>query len=202
MKPLFVFDIDETLVHTFESKSGYRNAEKEPLYEIYTLDLDDDFYWGYIRPHARDLLTFCSQQGNVAFWSAGDEDYVREVLKILLKPIPNVKPMFIWSRNYCVNMPEDKSNKKNLDEGDIKKPLEKICFQMGNTMDNIMIFDDRNDVGSENLANLLWVYAFKPEKKKTKDDSELHEVIEFLKHNIGKKSLQEIASEYHSKSRE
>lgn len=201
MKPLFIFDIDETLVHTFDSKSGYKSAEKEPLYELYTMDIEDDFFWGYVRPFTRELLMLCSKYGNVAFWSAGDEDYVREVVKILLNPIPEVKPLFVWSRGSCVYMPDNKLNKKTLNEGDLKKPLEKVCIHKNISMDHIMIFDDRNDVGSENSANLLWVNAFRPDKKKQNDDTELHDIIKYLENNINKKNIQEIACEYHSKSR-
>lgn len=198
MKPLFIFDIDETLVHTFDSKSGYKNAEKNPLYELYTLDIDDDFYWGYIRPHARELLLLCNKIGRVAFWSAGEEEYVKQVLKVILDPIPKLEPLFVWSRDYCVHMPENKMIKRMLTDGDLKKPIEKVCFHQNVCLESIIIIDDRNDVGSENLANLLWVGAFKPEKSKTNDD-ELLQVINHLKLHVNK-TPQEIASSFHSKS--
>ena len=209
-RPLFVFDIDETLVHTFDSKSGYQQAvqqaEKNPIYELYTLDLDGEFYWGYIRPYAREMLTFCSEVGNFGFWSAGMQDYVEAIVDVLLKPIPNVKPKFVWSRNYCKNALNKWNSTK---EFDMKKPLENISHAISKGiiqinepigMQDIVIIDDRDDVCSLNLAHYFNIKAFKPDKKPKKaDDNEFEHLIQFIEDGLqNRKHILEICSQYNS----
>lgn len=204
-RPLFVFDIDETLVHTFESKSGFNQAEKGAPYEVYSLEFDDDFYWGFIRPFARDLIQLCDKVGRVAFWSAGQDDYVNAIVPKILNTT-DVKPVFIWHREYCKTLPDKWYSVK---EFNMKKPLENImsAIEVGEikpkepvSFQDIVIIDDRDDVCSQNPSHHFFIEAFKPDKKsKEAKDSELKKLMEHIQDGVKKrKHILEISSTYNA----
>lgn len=148
-----VLDLDETLVHTFDTISDSKaNAIREdPDYirvrdRIYMIDVNDPFtrkgeghhiyMWGIIRPHAKEFLDFCFEYFKVvAIWTAGTKSYAKEIVTELAKRTS--EPNIVYSKDECV----DSSGHCSF------KDLAKMIAECNATMNlsNTFIVDDRLD---------------------------------------------------------
>lgn len=114
-RPLFVFDLDETLIQTQEIEKVPRSGtESDTTYEgmrfpphsrgfVYMSEYSEYVRVNlvHVRPYADDLLRACFEHGNVAFWSSGDIDYVRYVTNKLLEMCEKTPAdaCFVWGRH-------------------------------------------------------------------------------------------------------
>lgn len=165
-----VFDLDETLVHTFDEYEKYRdlNIQRDPrLFElrrrIYKMRLEDLFQkrgsgvstdlWGVTRPHVKDLLVFCSSYcKHVGVWSAGQAPYVHAIVDELFRDIKAPDIVFTWDD--CQRNPD----------GSLEKPLSQM-FQAfpGMTPQNTIIIDDRpSTFARANPQNGVVIPAYEP----------------------------------------
>jgi hypothetical protein len=166
-----VFDIDETLVHTFDDYDKlkdlkiFTDAKNMKLRNrVYKLSLEDMFekkgrgtetqMWGITRPHLKEFLIYCfTYFKNVGVWSAGQAPYVKAVVKDIFKDIQKPVAVFTW---------DDCS--VNDDEGIYEKPLEKMYKVVPNMNEtNTFILDDRTTSFSGcNNENGILIPAYKP----------------------------------------
>lgn len=166
-----VFDIDETLVHTFDDYDKLKDlkifteAKNMKLRNrIYKISLEDMFdkkgtgtqsqMWGITRPHLKEFLIFCfSYFRNINVWSAGQGPYVRAVVREIFKDIGTPTMVYVWDD--CENDEE---------EGIYEKPLRKMYTKspiMNDT--NTFILDDRTTSFSGcNNDNGILIPAYKP----------------------------------------
>ena len=186
-----VFDIDETLVHTFEDFTRlkelgiYRNPKTFDLRKrIYKMSLEDMFQkkgsgtqadlWGVTRPHLRELLVFCSTYfRNVCVWSAGQYAYVHNVSKDIFRDIKQPNVIFTW--NQCVKG----------EGGSLEKPLANM-YKMIPSMNatNTFVIDDRQSTfGKVNPGNGILIPAYAPPDTIdgiSTDDPTLRQLIQFF----------------------
>lgn len=166
-----VFDIDETLVHTFEdydklkSLQIFTDAKNMKLRNrVYKLSLEDMFdkrgtgsqtlMWGITRPHLREFLVFSfAYFNNVTVWSAGQGPYVRAVVREIFKGIADPAAVFVWDD--C---------EVDDDEGIYAKPLRKMYQQIPSmNPNNTFIIDDRTtSFSGPNPDNGILIPAYKP----------------------------------------
>lgn len=165
-----VFDLDETLVHTFDDYEKYRelNIQRDPrLFElrrrVYKLRLEDLFQkrgagattdlWGIMRPHVKDLLVFCSSYcKHVGVWSAGQAPYVHAVVDELFRDVKSPDIVFTWDD--CQQNPD----------GSIEKPLTRMFQALPSmTPQNTIIIDDRpSTFARANPLNGIAIPAYEP----------------------------------------
>ncbi len=176
-----VFDLDETLVHTFPNSVG--EDEKKVLalsrdLGIYTdpnlLDIRDRSYrvplddptktrgtgekfacWGITRPHFEEFMVFAfSYFKTVNIWSAGARSYVEETTSFLERRKLPGEFKVVYTRDQCV--------KQN---GNHYKPLEKMLQEHPEigTLNNTFIVDDRADTFSYNPQNGILIPVYRPE---------------------------------------
>ena len=168
-----VFDIDETLVHTFDDYDKlkqlriYTDAKNMKLRSrIYKLSLEDMFnkrgsgtnslLWGITRPYLPEFLTFCFNYfRNVTVWSAGQGPYVHAVVNEIFKDIGTPKLVYVW---------DDCEIDENA--GIYEKPLRKMYKEIS-SMDetNTFILDDRTTSFSKcNPNNGILIPPYKPDE--------------------------------------
>lgn len=161
-----ILDLDETLVHSF---SGYDVLRELKLFtsprhiglRARIFVLPDDI-WGIARPHAETFLRACFDNfATVGVWSAGEDDYVRDVVTRVFRSLP--KPDVVMTRDNC------------LDDGEIfTKPLSvarayyeqvgrhDVVMNEGNTL----IIEDRpSAVLPEDRFNSVFVPPYEPEAR-------------------------------------
>src|SRR5438128_464430 len=97
-----VLDLDSTLIHTQDTMQSLKKINlmndptlghlKRRCYVLKFIDKDEDGktsrgdLWGITRPHIEEFLLFCFSYFRVVIvWSAGDENYVHEVVNHLFK---------------------------------------------------------------------------------------------------------------------
>ncbi|MDZ4835183.1 MAG: HAD family hydrolase [Candidatus Melainabacteria bacterium] len=86
-KPLIIFDLDETLIHSRQEPLG-RDAD----YVLERLHV-------YFRPNAVELILAASKNHEIAVWSAGSPLYVDSIVSQIFPA--HLEPLFIWNREHC-----------------------------------------------------------------------------------------------------
>lgn len=151
MKKYIIFDLDETLIHTFENMEYYENLKHEN--QTYKIEFGDMSLWGVFRPNLFKMLNNLKNKYKLAVWSAGNYDYVKKIVEIIFK---NIDLEFIWSREKCYKFYDINESFEYY-----KKPLSKVFnkFPYMN-YNNTFIIDDRLDVCSENIFNHIHIPKF------------------------------------------
>jgi hypothetical protein len=182
-----VLDIDETLLVTNTDGSEFPEALKnhpEVSKAYYTVNTREGIYWGVKRPHVDEFLAYCFKRfdGRVAFWSAGKEGYVNEVVKVLDPP---GTPIFIRNRSQC----DELHAEQQLEDGRIKlvptlwKPLQAVFDAYPQfTRYNTWVLDDRQEYAQENLLNWLSIPPYNPTPAQLlpRDDDYLLRLMDWL----------------------
>jgi TFIIF-interacting CTD phosphatase-like protein len=180
-----ILDLDETLVHTEEDMDLLERLGilEDPACshlkpDLYILQLDDEGgqdveLWGTHRPNLTLFLLFCLTYFQVvAVWSAGQSDYVHDLVKRLFAPLR--PPDIIFTFDDC------ELNK----DGDWIKPLSKMFKSPQNagrmTYENTFILDDRLYTFDKNPDNGLLIPAYSPASKAEIECDD--ESLEQLKH--------------------
>lgn len=154
-----VLDLDETLVHSFDSGDRFHDFSGELTPEqqkrIYTIKFSDGDIVGYVRPYVEDFLEVAFDEfESVGVWSAGTKSYVEKIVELLFRGRPL---KFVMSRDEC--------NELQIDKGDIPcrfKPLENIYASHPTHNDkNTLIIDDRKDICSLNCMNNIQLPMFR-----------------------------------------
>jgi hypothetical protein len=179
-----IFDLDETLVHTFFGSAGYSEALacSEIARNLFKLNMEGS-PWGVVRNFASLVLEELKTAGwGVLVWSAGDREYVDAVVKAVFP----FNPVLVWSRRECDNV-------YSHEEGQFirVKPLEKmwnspVLAPLRMTRFNTLIVDDKDEVCTFNPANHVKIKAFAPTKtklqcSKEQEDQSLVKLCDLLK---------------------
>lgn len=167
-----VVDLDETMVFSFfPSDEDYKIfKKKEPTIDnYYEFKLNDGTQvCGLIRPHAIEFLSFCFENMNVGFWSAGVEDYVIKIVKILLSKVDKMGqkcvPSFIYYRDMCdftVTRKKKGCSEDCFDCYSYNKPLTTIYNSFPtHSAHNTLIIDDRRSYVQRNILNWIEIKPY------------------------------------------
>ena len=151
---LIIFDIDNTLIY------GTKGPEKES-------DFTFEGYHFYIRPYAKELLEFCRNYFQIAFWTSALPEYANAVIN---KLYPQGKPLFIWTRERCTPRQDQQTFTEVY-----RKNLNKVR-RFGFNLDQVILVDDSPEVARKQPQNLLQVSSFHGEP----GDQELRRLHELL----------------------
>ncbi len=176
-----VLDLDETLISTHEDQNKLfksdilTNPEFFPIRKNLYCSDESNWMWGIKRPHLSLFLdTIYSNFENVVVWSAGEYNYVYEMVDILFKYHP--QPDLILTRDDCV-----------YNHTFTEKPLVKVydsLRRMGRyaSPHSTIIIDDRQTNFNPNPDNGILIPRFFPDDAKDfiMDDPSLHELSKFL----------------------
>jgi hypothetical protein len=167
-----IFDLDSTLINTFEEFENikkleiYSKSENNDLREnIYifkihdVMDIKEDSitkFAGFYRPYVLNFLLFCSCYfDKIHIWSAGRYKYVHKIINELFKKNNIKKPSNIYTYDDCI------FNKNNS----IFKPLGSTIFKdksTGSNPQNTLVVDDRKDTFSKNIKNGILIPEYFP----------------------------------------
>lgn len=187
MKNFLILDLDETFVHTFQDGiNGFNQASTIPSIanRLYSFDLDGEFYWGILRPYARDFVKKLQKHYYIAVWSAGEKDYVHKIVDILFPP--DSPPEFIWHRSYCEEYYNHGIKLR-------KKPLSKL-YHLYNDMNhyNTVIIDDRSDVCDENTLNHVCIPPYNLDYNNLPEKDPDNCLLQLYKHLIHKYTYNDV----------
>jgi carboxy-terminal domain RNA polymerase II polypeptide A small phosphatase len=181
MNQLLILDIDETLIHATTSQ----------------LPIEPDFtfskYFVYKRPHLEEFLEECSRLFKLAIWSSATDDYVDEIVKII---IPKHIPLeFAWGRSKCTPKSTNKSEFDNHRDSDshynYTKQLKKIKGK-GFHLNQTLIVDDTPEKVLDNYGNAIYIKEFLGEK----DDTELLLLAQYLKKLVDFENIRKIEKRF------
>jgi TFIIF-interacting CTD phosphatase-like protein len=165
---LVVLDLDSTLLYTDDNV-------KDAGAGTYTLNFGDEKMKGVWRPYWKTFLTEINNNFDVGIWSAGTDEYVKEIAKLIKKVIPL---KFVFTRDQCDIL----TTKTDILH---QKPLSSIfeLFPEYNYK-NTIIIDDTPDVAYDNPINLIHIKKFEG-----KPDKELLKVLDKLLKNSNIKDV-------------
>lgn len=153
---LLVLDIDETLIHSADSR----------------LDRDPDFmlfdYFVYKRPGVDTFIDTCFDWFEVGFWTSASPEYARGILEELDGTARNAT--FLWTRERC-SYRVDAETRQQYVVKDIRK-LVKSGYDVG----KIIFVDDRADSLERSYGNAVIVDRYEG----ARDDDELSALLPFL----------------------
>lgn len=161
---LIVLDIDETLIHSSETKI--------PTYESFkTLD----YYWTHKRPYLdrfiRKLLS--DNFYEVGVWTAAVTEYGNFIIdKIVPKDLRH-RLKFVMTRPDCEGEENNKPLQKAINKYNQLYPRNKGKY----TISDVLLIDDRDGVTQYNNLNHLKIHAFEGDYE---DDDELRELSDYL----------------------
>lgn len=171
------FDLDETLVHTFEDGElkTMDGLLPEVRKRIYSLTMPDgSMMWGIVRPHAYEFIEFCRRNFKCIFvWSAGVKDYVHLIVQKLFGFSKSGAPVVVYSRGDCVPYQDEDGYER------LKKPLRKLTSgalkRHDVTMNDILIIDDNETTFIDNPENVFHIprYVPRPDALNFDDDDHL-----------------------------
>ncbi len=166
MHKAIVLDLDETLIHTFDSTDSAKTLRllTDPRHieirkECYILDFydarEDKQYhmWGIRRPYLDEFLDFCFNKfGLVIVWTAGSADYADAIVNAIF----NTAPHLIFSREHCREF-----------RGNIVKPLKDLFdyepkLSKLTSLDNMIMIDDVTANFKFNPKNGITIHSFNP----------------------------------------
>jgi hypothetical protein len=144
-----VLDVDETLLHTYDEHGD----DTSDIYDPFKIKVDGETLYGSLRPGLKEFLMKLkkNKKFNIGIWSAGSDNYVKAIAKMLEKKY-NIKFDFVWTRKNCEYSISHDGYKLH------KKPLKKL-FQEYPHMNytNTIIIDDRDDVCEDDLLNNILI---------------------------------------------
>lgn len=172
-----VFDIDETLCHSYENSSFLET------YQIYTdpniyrqfhpigspsisysmlLDMNghQNRIWGIYRPYLHEFLSFAGQYfDNIIVWSAGIVPYVDEISKQMFLESGLNPPKLVWARNRCSKY-QDLYHKpiSEINAELSTRPYETFKIDPKSTL----ILDDKQHTFMENRNNGVLIPIYSP----------------------------------------
>lgn len=159
---LILFDLDETLVHTAKEDDPklQRKAKREAEDRYYEFMLDEELYWGVVRPHVERMIKTAFREADVVgVWTAGTNDYAKEIVKRVFPE--SFHPHFLWSREQCLFV-----------RGEYIKPLERVYSEFPDIdRENSILFDDKKVVAKYNPDNLAQIPAYSPKDPTSKDNA-------------------------------
>lgn len=187
-----VLDMDETLLHTFDSIKDFykldlfhpKNLHHLPLRKnVYHIEIPQsdgtvDEYWGAYRPHVHDFLKFSLDFfETVTIWSAGTTEYVYSIIQKLFQELGD--PHAVFTRPDCVYHKE----------GYLMKPLMRIPEMEPKkystlNLTNSFIIDDRDTAYLDtNPHNGIMIPIYEPRptiEGMMKDDQALVQLMHWF----------------------
>jgi NLI interacting factor-like phosphatase len=197
-----VIDLDSTFVHTHTKTADYLRVMKiidtallspslSPEKKACLVELKSRIFifslkgcnvnmWTILRPGASEFLEFASLYfRGVYVWSAGQKEYVEQIVSILFPP-HIARPSIVFHWDDCVvgsdndefmdmEKKEDGPNKaaspSNTQEGILfTKPLVSIFSHVRGccSLRNTFLLDDRSDIAHHNMSNLIQIPPWEP----------------------------------------
>lgn len=192
---MVVWDLDETLCHTFFAPDDPSEARKDPraaerLYHLRLPNSGDAYEhssgWGTLRNNARQVIRALDANGfKQSVWSAGEHDYVHAMVDVIFKPL-GIEPSIVLTRNHCDRVYSHADKKVT-----IVKNLNLLWNgYRGLNPSNTIIVDNRYDVCVYNSNNHIKVpdYAPSPSDPYGTDDTLRH----LLDHLLGHKNVPDV----------
>lgn len=168
-RKLLVLDLDETLVHS---------SEVEIADYDFICRIGGSTFWVKKRPDLDSFLKRVSQIYDLMIWSAGGDDYVRAVVKVIMEGISLVN---IFTHNRCVIKYRPLMGDENCDSGTTRysyviKPLIKIWRKKKWSRQDTVVVDDCKTTFQRNYGNSIQISEFTGQNV----DFELDRVLRIL----------------------
>ncbi|HEX2629843.1 MAG TPA: HAD family hydrolase [Chitinophagaceae bacterium] len=153
---LLILDLDETLIHSTESRLAH--AE----------DILFDQYFVYKRPFLDQFLIDISQHYVIGIWSSAGDMYVQTIAE-KIKP-QEIDYAFVWGRSRC-------TFKRDMERDfyEYEKKLSKLKSK-GYSLESMLIVDDTREKARSNYGNAIYIREFTGNR----EDVELQHLFTYL----------------------
>ncbi|KAI8982342.1 HAD-like domain-containing protein, partial [Mycotypha africana] len=164
-EPTLVLDLDETLIHTYRSKTADNGSGIEADYMVFAENGYSCLLAGKLRPGVFEFLSWAAKSFEIVVWTAGREDYA-SMARHCLDP-EGVLIRHMLSRNSCIRMKSAKTKEIMY--------IKDLCA-LGRDLSKTFLVDNTPHAASLNLSNLIPIEAYFGGGS----DNELMELRKFL----------------------
>ncbi len=175
---MLVLDLDECLIRSHPNKDG--NEKSIAMMDPTSVSDRRKFFkatvptqtktvtfWGVKRPFLDEFLFFAARYFSVIIvWSAGDKDYVHELVNVIFKD--HKRPDEVLTRDDVIYMPVIKKG-IDISAGDYHKPLSVIQSKYPGLIDlkHTLFIDDKIDNFRSNIGNGIAIPKFEPKPSRS-----------------------------------
>lgn len=131
-----ILDLDETCISSADvlEKIPETNKSLESFQLFYSGILNNLVYK---RPHLDKFLEICFLKGNVSFWSAGEKEYVLDIVDhIVPNKFKNKISLILW-RDHCIKSNKDTKTLKSVQW--LKEKIPCLTTALG---EDVVLIDD------------------------------------------------------------
>ena len=162
-----VFDLDETLLHSFKDDNFKNILDNSMLFrryfplgkypKAYSFYIGGEDFYGLYRPYGPEMLLAASEIfDNFIIWSAGDREYVEKIVRSYIINNLGIIPKLVLTRNHC-----EFNERLNT----IHKPLALIKKYLPNVdLNQTIIIDDREENFIDNPDNSILIPPYEAEE--------------------------------------
>jgi TFIIF-interacting CTD phosphatase-like protein len=167
-----ILDLDQTLISS-EAVEEVTSDSLKKKSELFRVDVLDDFYKIFSRPHLQEFLDYAFKNFNVSVWTAASKDYALFIIEnIIINKRPERKLDFIFFSYHCDISKNDRKYSKELCMLWEKYKL------MGYSEKNTVILDDfKDDVHKSQPNNCIIATPFEFFGENSENDKFLLDLI-------------------------
>lgn len=168
-KKIHVFlDLDETLINSIEPDTVVLNEKLFEWFPIYENNNGPIIFKTFLRPHLKTFLDWVFDNCNVSVWSAGERNYVLDIIKAIMPKRP--LKIILW-REHCEQA--QSVSLKNLAWLETKIDLEQFGYPI--------LIDDLKQNCHGNEGHCFNIKKFLVTSDNADKDDALLKVIDMLK---------------------
>lgn len=165
-----ILDLDETCIHSTEETEGTVPSFGLESFEIKDEDGKTEFT-SYKRPYLNECLNWVKENCNVSVWSAGEKNYVIDIIKNIFED-PSILKFVLW-REHCMDCEKDTGALKNLNWLREKMPT---IDRLGHAI----LIDDLKENCEANPGHAINISKFIVKDEHSSKDKELTKIRDQL----------------------
>jgi len=171
-----ILDLDETCISSAEVARNSPPPPDSPLEKFQLFYEDSLNYIVHKRPHLDTFLDACFSLGKVSFWSAGDRDYVIDIIHNIVPQEKRAGIGLVLWREHCVLSNKETGILKSLMW--LQRKIPNLAQVMGG--ETLLVDDlEENVMYNGNLAHKIPAFHYNSPEAPT--DTELLKLVERIR---------------------
>jgi hypothetical protein len=163
-----ILDLDETCISSVDPNTLVPQHDKLENFNIFNPTTNKLEYVTFKRPFLNEFLQWANQNCKISIWSAGEKNYVSNVVQNLFN---NNSPKLVLSRDDCNECEKITYSLKNLEW--LKDKMSEL-----DNKEQIILIDDLQDNCTSNPDDSIMIKPFNATDPNAAEDTELLKILQ------------------------